>query len=92
MFKKIVTRVLTGATILSTAMATFAVAPATISAQDDGDAYGQTQSKAISMAVAEINEAGGIDGKQIEVVEFDTKSDDTEAAVYGKIEVHSIAA
>lgn len=96
MFKKIVTRVLTGATILSTAMATFAVAPATISAQDDGDtvrigslyelsgavaAYGQTQSKAISMAVAEINEAGGIDGKQIEVVEFDTKSDDTEAAV-----------
>lgn len=44
-------------------------------------AYGNTQSNAIEMAVEEINEAGGIDGVPIEIVEFDTKSDDTEAAV-----------
>lgn len=96
MFKKFISRVVTGATILTTAMAAFAVSPSTILAQTEGDtvrigslyelsgavaAYGQTQSNAIAMAVAEINEAGGIDGKLIEVVEFDTKSDDTEAAV-----------
>lgn len=44
-------------------------------------AYGNTQSNAIEMAVEEINEAGGVDGRPFEIVEFDTKSDDTEAAV-----------
>lgn len=96
MFKKYISRLVTSATILTTAMAAFAVSPSTILAQTEGNtvrigslyelsgavaAYGQTQSNAIAMAVAEINEAGGIDGKLIEVVEFDTKSDDTEAAV-----------
>ena len=73
-----------------------ATAPISVAAQEEGDtvrigslfelsgavaAYGQTQSNAIKMAVEEINEAGGISGKQVEIVEFDTKSDDTEAAV-----------
>ena len=43
-------------------------------------AYGQSMNNAVKMAVAEINEAGGIDGKQIEIVEYDTKTDETEAA------------
>lgn len=96
MFKQFVSRMITGATILTTACAAMATAPISVAAQEEGDtvrigslfelsgavaAYGQTQSNAIKMAVEEINEAGGIDGKQVEIVEFDTKSDDTEAAV-----------
>lgn len=87
---------ITGATVVTTACAAMATAPISVAAQEEGDtvrigslfelsgavaAYGQTQSNAIKMAVEEINEAGGISGKQVEIVEFDTKSDDTEAAV-----------
>lgn len=42
-------------------------------------AYGTSMNNAVSMAVAEINEAGGINGKQVEIVEYDTKTDETEA-------------
>ena len=44
-------------------------------------AYGVTQSNAIKMAVEEINEAGGIIGREFNIVEYDTKSDATEAAM-----------
>lgn len=43
-------------------------------------AYGTSMNNAIHMAAEEINEEGGIDGKEIEIVEYDTKSDETEAA------------
>lgn len=43
-------------------------------------AYGQPQTNAIEMAVEEINEAGGVLGKNIELVEYDYSSDETEAA------------
>lgn len=42
-------------------------------------AYGTSMNNAVHMAVDEINEAGGIDGKQVEIVEYDTKTDETEA-------------
>ncbi|XJS10033.1 ABC transporter substrate-binding protein [Aerococcaceae bacterium WGS1372] len=44
-------------------------------------AYGVTQSNAIKMAVEEINEAGGVMGREFNIIEYDTKSDDTEAAM-----------
>ncbi|MGO3212412.1 MAG: ABC transporter substrate-binding protein, partial [Ruoffia tabacinasalis] len=44
-------------------------------------AYGITQSNAIKMAVEEINEDGGVMGRPFNIVEYDTKSDDTEAAM-----------
>lgn len=43
-------------------------------------AYGTSMNYAVQMAVEEINEAGGIEGKQVEIVEYDTKTDETEAA------------
>ena len=43
-------------------------------------AYGLPQAYALQLAVDEINEAGGIDGKQLEIVEYDYSSDETEAA------------
>ena len=42
-------------------------------------AYGTSMNNAVSMAVEEINDAGGIDGRDIEIVEYDTKTDETEA-------------
>lgn len=42
-------------------------------------AYGTSMNNAVHMAVDEINETGGIDGKQVEIVEYDTKTDETEA-------------
>lgn len=42
-------------------------------------AYGTSMNNALSMAVAEINEAGGINGQQVKIVEYDTKTDETEA-------------
>ncbi|HFI0174618.1 TPA: ABC transporter substrate-binding protein [Streptococcus suis] len=42
--------------------------------------YGQTEEKGANLAVKEINAAGGIDGKQIEVVTKDNKSETAEAA------------
>src|SRR5699024_5790823 len=44
-------------------------------------AYGITQSNAIKMAVEEINKDGGVMGRPFNIVEYDTKSDDTEAAM-----------
>lgn len=43
-------------------------------------AYGTSMNNAVHMAAAEINEDGGINGKQVEVIEYDTKTDETEAA------------
>lgn len=43
-------------------------------------AYGTSMNNAVHMAVDEINDEGGIDGQEIEVVEYDTKTDETEAA------------
>lgn len=42
--------------------------------------YGISMNDAVSMAVAEINEAGGIDGKTVEVIERDIASDEAQAA------------
>lgn len=41
--------------------------------------YGQASVAGIKMAIEEVNAAGGIDGKQIEIVEVDNKSDAAEA-------------
>lgn len=41
--------------------------------------YGQSEDKAIDLAVEEINNEGGIDGKKIELVKVDNKSDAGEA-------------
>lgn len=41
--------------------------------------YGQASVLGIKMALDEVNEAGGIDGKQIELKEYDNKSDAAEA-------------
>jgi len=41
--------------------------------------YGQACTKGVEMAVAEVNKAGGINGKQVEVVKIDNKSDNNEA-------------
>ena len=43
-------------------------------------AYGTSEQKGAQLAVDEINAAGGIDGKQIEVVDKDNKSETAEAA------------
>lgn len=42
--------------------------------------YGQSMNEAVHMAVEEINEAGGIDGKLVEVIERDIASDESQAA------------
>ena len=41
--------------------------------------YGTNAAKGFKLAIKEINEAGGIDGKQIKIVEADNKSDAAEA-------------
>ncbi len=41
--------------------------------------YGEDTVKGIELAIEQINAAGGIDGKQIEVVKYDNKSDAAEA-------------
>lgn len=42
-------------------------------------AYGTAESNGVKLAIKEINEAGGILDKQIELTEYDTKSDNVEA-------------
>ncbi len=42
--------------------------------------YGQTEANGADLAVKEINAAGGVDGKQIEVIKKDNKSETAEAA------------
>lgn len=41
--------------------------------------YGQPEKKAIELAVKEINDAGGIFGKQVEAIYYDTKTDGAES-------------
>ena len=41
--------------------------------------YGTSEADGIDLAIEEINAAGGIDGKQIEIVKVDNKSDTAEA-------------
>ena len=41
--------------------------------------YGQDSVKGVQMAVDEINAAGGIKGKKIQLVQYDTKSDPAQA-------------
>jgi branched-chain amino acid transport system substrate-binding protein len=41
--------------------------------------YGESLEKGVSLAVAEINKKGGVDGKKIEIVKVDNKSDAAEA-------------
>ena len=41
--------------------------------------YGQSTLSGIELAVKQANDAGGIDGKQIELVKYDNKSDSAEA-------------
>lgn len=50
--------------------------------EETGDvaAYGTAEQKGAQLAVDEINKAGGIDGKKIEVVDKDNKSETAEAA------------
>lgn len=43
-------------------------------------AYGEAENEGVKLAVKEINKAGGIDGKKIEYVSKDNKSDNNEAA------------
>ena len=43
-------------------------------------AYGQPQTNAVQMAVEEINDAGGVKGKQLELIEYDYSSDEQEAS------------
>lgn len=43
-------------------------------------AYGTPQNNAVHMAVEEINADGGVNGKELEVVEYDYQSNDIEAA------------
>lgn len=46
--------------------------------------YGQSSVDGVKMAIDEVNAAGGINGKQIELVQYDTKSDEAEATTLGK--------
>lgn len=42
--------------------------------------YGQSIAEGVDLAVEEINNSGGVDGKKIEIVKVDNKSDNAEAA------------
>ena len=46
--------------------------------------YGQSSVDGVKMAIDEVNAAGGINGKTIQLVEYDTKSDEAEATTLGK--------
>ena len=48
------------------------------------DAYGKPMHKALQLAVAQINNAGGLLGKQVEVISYDTQSDMALYAQYGQ--------
>ena len=43
-------------------------------------AYGTAEANAVNLAIKEMNENGGVLDKQINLIEYDTKSDNTEAA------------
>jgi branched-chain amino acid transport system substrate-binding protein len=71
--------------LLSLAAVPFAQAQETIKVGHYGSltgseaTFGKSTSNGIRMAIAEINAAGGIGGKQVELVEYDTKGDPREA-------------
>ena len=44
--------------------------------------YGESNLKGVELAVEEINANGGIDGKQIELIKIDNKSDNAEAVMW----------
>lgn len=44
--------------------------------------YGIQQSQALKLAVDEVNAQGGVNGKQVEIVEYDTQSDDARYTQY----------
>lgn len=46
----------------------------------DVASYGQSISEGMELAIEEINDSGGVDGKKIKVVKVDNKSDNAEAA------------
>ncbi|KAJ01960.1 transporter substrate-binding protein [Sulfitobacter mediterraneus] len=48
------------------------------------DAYGKPMDQAMRMAVSEINEAGGLLGRQVEVTAYDTQSDMALYSQYGQ--------
>lgn len=48
------------------------------------DIYGKPMDQATRLAVSEINAAGGLNGKQVEVVSYDTQSDMALYTQYGK--------
>ena len=48
------------------------------------DAYGKPMHKALQLAVAQINNAGGLLGRQVEVISYDTQSDMALYAQYGQ--------
>ena len=41
--------------------------------------YGRSSVEGIELAIEEINEAGGINGKEIEIIKYDNKSEESEA-------------
>jgi len=41
--------------------------------------YGQSSVEGLELAIKEINEAGGVNGKQIQLVKYDNKSEEAEA-------------
>lgn len=43
-------------------------------------AYGTSELNGVQLAVEEINEAGGVNGKEFELTDYDTQSEETEAA------------
>ena len=48
------------------------------------DAYGKPMDQAMRLAVSEINEAGGLLGRQVEVTAYDTQSDMALYSQYGQ--------
>ncbi|MDD4689546.1 MAG: ABC transporter substrate-binding protein [Eubacteriales bacterium] len=46
--------------------------------------YGQSSVEGIELAVEQLNAAGGIDGKKIQLVKYDNKSEPSEATALGK--------
>lgn len=94
MFKSITNKISKFALVSAIAMSAISPSFTTVQAEEDPinlgviyelsgavAAYGVTQSNAIQMAVDEINEAGGVMDRQINIIQYDTKSDDTEAAM-----------
>ena len=50
----------------------------------DASIWGQSESNALKMWVAKVNSQGGIDGKKIELVTYDTRADSVEAVNVAK--------